>query len=160
MESELRSKIDELKKFLEEKIQSLKRELELYELLLTILELGIEPEVRRIKIKPGEKVIEIKSSKGLHLANMVIGKDYIRILPLKRISYNSLAVKEFLIRYLDGLKKKSENELNQDTNTPFDYEVRVEDNYIKEIFIKNAKDIIVDELKILELKAAIEYSFQ
>jgi len=160
MEAELRGKIDELKKFLEEKIQNLKRELELYELILTILELGAEPEIRKFKVRPGERVIEVKSNKGVHLANMIIGKDYIRIIPLRKVDYNSLAVKEFLIKYLDGLRKKFESDPERDMNSIFDYEIKVEKDHIKEIMIRNAKEIINDDLKILELKAAIEYSFQ
>ena len=78
----------------------------------------------------------------------------------RKVNYNSLAVKEFLIKYLDGLRKKFESDPERDMNSIFDYEIKVEKDHIKEIMIRNAKEVINDDLKILELKAAIEYSFQ
>jgi len=149
--------LEELKEFLKEKIKELKRELEFYEFMLSIIEGGKLPGFR--EPRPGERIIEIKSSTGDLIAYMYVGKGYVRIIPLADISINDPYVKGFLLRVLDETKVKEAEAARRGEipeNKILDYDVKAEDGILREIIVRNIKG----EFFLLELKAAVAYSFE
>lgn len=148
----------ELKEYLEKRISELKRELELLEYVLTMIESGmISPTSVKLKPLAGEKVEEIRKGKSV-LANLFIGKDYIRVVPLVEMPENSPLITEYFIRTLEELK---EVEAESKGVTPkegdlIDYSiVSDEKGRIREIVVKNVKT----EIQLIQLKAALKYLF-
>lgn len=152
-----KNQLAELKEFLEEKIKELKRELEFYELLLSIVEGGKIPGFR--EPRPGERVVEVKSSTGDLIAYMYIGKGYVRIIPLADVSVNDPYIKGFLLRVLDETKAKETEAARRGElpeNKILDYDVKAEDGVLREIVVHNVKS----EFFLVELKAAVAYSLE
>ncbi|MEM0362864.1 MAG: hypothetical protein QXH75_03540 [Sulfolobaceae archaeon] len=128
---------DELKKFLENKIASLRKELEFYEYLLSIIESGYitqakgsKGSIEYIKNKRGEIIAEIYFTPPL--AKFVI--------KTKMMLSKS---------YLSALSKilESEKELSK-----IDYTIEMDKNDIKEIIIKN----VTNELLFNKIKTGIQ----
>ena len=150
--------IQELKEFLEEKINQLKKELEFYELLLSMLESGRNNPLIRGPRK-GEKVLEIKDNTGAIIAYIFEGKGYLRIVPLHDIEASNPYF-EFLIRYLDEQKRKEVEAAKRGEipeNKILDYEVRTEDGIVREVVVRNYKG---GKIFLVELQAAVIYSFE
>ncbi len=155
-------KIDEIKKFLEEKIQELKKEKEILELILGLLESGVVSPRGTIKIepKPGEKIVPLRSSDGTLLAEMYIGKDEMRIIPFVELSVDIPPFRQFFIaRVLEGIKKKDIDRIERgelDTSKAFDYEIIVDRGIIKEIRLKN----IFDERRRMDIKSSAKWTLE
>ncbi|MEM0015863.1 MAG: hypothetical protein QW550_04445 [Saccharolobus sp.] len=128
---------DELKKFLENKIASLRKELEFYEYLLSIIESGYITQAKGSK----GSIEYIKNKRGEIIAEI----------------YFTPPVAKFVIKtkmmlsksYLSALSKilESEKELSK-----IDYTIEMDKNDIKEIIIKN----VTNELLFNKIKTGIQ----
>jgi len=155
--------LDELKKFLEERIQALKKEKEMLELLLSLIESGIVSSKSaqvRIEPKPGERVIPLRSSNGTLLAEMYVGKSEIRLVPLVSLSIDTPPFRQFFIaRVLENIKKKDVERIEKgilDPSKAFDYEITVDRGIIKEIKLKN----VYDEQRRIDIKSSAKWTFE
>ncbi len=150
--------IQELKEFLEEKINQLKKELEFYELMLSIIESGRNnPWIRGPRA--GESVLEIKDNTGAIIAYIFVGKEYLRIVPLHEIETKNPYF-EFLIRYLEDQKRKDTEAAKRGVipeNKILDYEIRAENGIVREIVVRNYKG---SKIFLVELQAAVVYSLE
>jgi len=155
-------KIDEIKKFLEGKIQELKREKEVLELILSLLESGMIGPHSPIKAepRPGEKIVPLRSSDGTLLAEMYVGKTEMRIVPFVELSVDIPPFRQFFIaRVLEGIKKKDMDRIERgqlDPSKAFDYEIIVDRKIIKEIRLKN----IFDERRRMDIKSSIKWTLE
>lgn len=156
-------KLDELKKYLEDKIQELKREKEMLELILSLIESGILGSSKMIKVmepRPGEQVVPLRGSDGTLLAEMYVGKNTIRIVPLVDLSIEVPPFRQFFIaRVLEGIKKKEMDLLEKgrlDPSKAFDYEITVDKGIIREIKLKN----IYDERRRMDIKSSIKWTLE
>ncbi|WP_338604748.1 hypothetical protein V6M85_10495 [Sulfolobus tengchongensis] len=124
---------DELKKFLENKIAALRKELEFYEFLLSIIESGYVS-----SIKGNKGTIEyIKNKRGEILAEIYFTPPVAKFVIKTKITLNK--------SYFSALSKilESEKELNK-----IDYSIEMDKSDIKEIIIKNINnDIIYNKIK-------------
>ncbi|AOL17681.1 hypothetical protein BFU36_05165 [Sulfolobus sp. A20] len=125
--------IDELKKFLESKISALRKELEFYEYLLSILESGY---VTSIKGNKGS-IEYIKNKRGEVIAEVYYTPPMAKFVIKTRITLNK--------SYLSALSKilESEKDLSK-----IDYTIEMDKNDIKEIVIKNVtSEIVYNKIK-------------
>ncbi|MFP3201821.1 MAG: hypothetical protein RXR43_06160 [Sulfolobus sp.] len=118
--------IDELKKFLEDKINELKKELEYYEYLLSLLE--TEGYKGFVKGNKGTEEI-IKNSKGEIIAQIFFTPPIIKIVFRSKIQPNKV--------YLNVINKLLENEKNADK---IEYNLSFDKDELKEIIIENVQD--------------------
>ncbi|MCG2868447.1 MAG: hypothetical protein RXQ80_00200 [Sulfolobaceae archaeon] len=118
--------IDELKKFLEDKINELKKELEYYEYLLSLLE--TEGYKGFVKGNKGTEEI-IKNSKGEIIAQIFFTPPIIKIVFRSKIQPNRV--------YLNVINKLLENEKNADK---IEYNLSFDKDELKEIIIENVQD--------------------
>lgn len=160
MEEHIR--INEIKKFLEERIQELKKEKEMLELILSLLESGVISPKRTVKIepRPGEKIVPLRGSDGTLLAEMYIGKSEIRIIPFVELSVDIPPFRQFFIaRVLEGIKRKDIDRIERgeiDASKAFDYEIIVDRGIIKEIRLKN----IFDERRRMDIKSSAKWTLE
>ncbi|ACP36138.1 conserved hypothetical protein [Sulfolobus islandicus Y.G.57.14] len=124
---------DELKKFLENKIASLRKELEFYEFLLSIIESGYLP-----TIKGNKGSIEyIKNKRGEILAEIYFTPPVAKFVIKNKITLTK--------SYFSALSKilESEKELNK-----IDYTIEMDKNDLREIILKNINsEIIYNKIK-------------
>ncbi len=152
--------LEELKKHLEEKIQQLQKEIEMYKALLEVVDVLYKNRDELLTAKPGEEVIQVKSPSGEVIANMYIGHDYIRAVPLVPMPKNIPPLTTYLIsRVLDEMKRREEElaergEIKKEE--VLSYDIREEEGLLKEIMVKNIKS----ERDFVELKAAIRWTLQ
>ena len=136
-EEELRER---LKRFLEERIQRLREELELYEALLYMVDraaLEEEPlEEHRVRTPGGEEVAVIR-----------IGRSGVKIVPLVELPASSPLVKGFLLRVID------EQLLRLNPRSPPRVRIRTRDGVVAEIVIESRLPGYVLE----QLEAALKY---
>lgn len=159
-----KDKIDELKKYLEERISQLKKELEYLELLLSFIESGVLSKKvlsREMRVpKPGEEVLPLKTTSGEHIADIYIGKNEMRVIPLVDLDVNTPPFRAFLInRILERLKRKDKEAVEKGLILPdqaFDYEIDEENGVIREIRLIN----VSDERRKIELKSAIKWTLE
>ena len=119
---------DELKKFLEEKIADLKKELEFYEYLLSL----IETEGYKGVIKGNKGSMDVvKNSRGEILAEIYYTPPLMRVIVKGKSNLNKI--------YINVLTKILENEKNR---SKIDYDIMLDKEELKEIIIKNVKDDI------------------
>ncbi|RLG84996.1 MAG: hypothetical protein DRO39_06645 [Thermoprotei archaeon] len=131
---------ERLRRFLEDRIQRLREELELYEALLYMVDraaLEEEPlEEHRVKTPEGGDVAVIR-----------IGRSGVRIVPLIELPASSPLVKGFLLRVID------EQLLRLNPRSPPRVRVRTRDGYLAEIAIEARLPSYVLE----QLEAALKY---
>jgi len=127
---------DELKKFLENKISSLKKEIEYYEYLLSLLESGYTP----IKGNKGS-LDSIKNHKGEIIAEVYFTPPIAKIIIRKKISLQRA--------YINALSKILEESKDNDK---IDYNIVFDNDAIKEISINNIKDDFIYN----KIKSAIQ----
>ncbi|AAY80125.1 hypothetical protein [Sulfolobus acidocaldarius] len=130
--------IEELKKFLENKITELKKELEYYEYLLSLLE--TEGYKNTIKVNRGIADI-IKNTKGEIIAEIYYTPPLVRVVFKGKITVNRI--------YANVINKILENEKNKNK---IEYNITFEKDELKEITI----DSIKDELLYNRIKAALQ----
>jgi hypothetical protein len=124
---------DELKKFLENKISSLKKELEYYEYLLSLVESGYVPNMRGGKVS----LDYIKNRKGEIIAEIYFGKPTMRIIVRK-----SLSMSKALFNALSKILEDSK------TSDKVEYNIVMDKEDLKEIAINGVKeDFIYGKLK-------------
>lgn len=124
---------DELKKFLENKIMNLRKELEFYEYLLSIIESGY---INSIKGNKGS-VEYVKNKRGEILAEIYFTPPIVKFIIKTKITLNK--------SYLSALSKLLESEKNLNK---IDYTIEMDKNDIKEITIKNVEsEIIYNKIK-------------
>lgn len=137
---------DELKKFIEEKIKSLRNELEFYESLLKMLErVGRTPE-RGEDRKLKEEVLALKDDEGNIVMTITATPSKIKVVPLIKIEAEHELIKSYLTRFLDEKKSSSISRVSR-------YDIKLADGYISEILIEGS----FNEYFIIELEAALTY---
>ncbi|EZQ04756.1 MULTISPECIES: hypothetical protein [Acidianus] len=124
---------DELKRFLENKIISLKKEVEYYEYLLSLLESGYTP------IKGNKGSLEyIKNRKGETIAEVFFTPPLMKVVIKKKIN-----IKE---AYMNALSKILEDAKNSDK---IEYNIISDKEDLREINITNIRDnITYNKLKV------------
>ncbi len=132
-----------LRKFLEEKISQLRRELEFYEYMLEILE---ESESQLEFMAVNER--RVKDSSGNDVAVIKIGEKSVRIIPLIEIPASHPKVRYFLMRFLSELKPPGS------TASP-KYSIRTRNGLIAEIIIEGP----IPNYLLRQLEAALIYAF-
>ena len=148
-------RLEEIKRFLEEKVTQLKRELEVYELLLGLMESKVVGGLFRSKPEPGEEVISIKSSTGDLLAYLYVGGSHVRLVPVVPINLNTSLIQLHLLRYLDETKRRMAEEAESEARSKdevIEYEVIADDkNNLRELIVRN----IADELDMEDIKETL-----
>ncbi|AWR97367.1 hypothetical protein DFR86_07275 [Acidianus sulfidivorans JP7] len=120
----MESNTDELKKFLESKISNLKKELEYYEYLLSLLESGFS------SVKGNKGSIDyIKSRKGEIIAEIYYTPPYMKIIIKKKLTMSKA--------YMNALSKILEDSKNSDN---IEYNIVFDKDDLKEISLNNIKD--------------------
>ncbi|MCY0882865.1 MAG: hypothetical protein OWQ50_03465, partial [Acidianus infernus] len=115
---------DELRKFLENKISNLKKELEYYEYLLSLLESGFSP------VKGSKGSIDyIKSRKGEIIAEVYYTPPLMKIIVRRKLTLSKA--------YINALSKILEDSKNNDK---IDYNIVFDKDDLKEISINNVND--------------------
>lgn len=152
-----RDVLRELKEYLERRITELKKELELLEYMLSMLESGmITPTSVRLKPLAGERVEEIKRGKSV-LANLFVGKDYIRVVPLVELSESSPLITEYFAKTIEELKEAELEGEGASKGEPIDYSiVSDERGQVREIVVRNLKT----EVQVVQVKAALKFLFE
>ena len=132
-----------LRKFIEDKIAQLRRELEFYEYMLEILE---ESEVQMELLTVSER--RVKDSSGNDLAVIKIGEKNVKIIPLTEVPASHPKVKFFLTKFLNELKPPGS------TASP-KYSIRTRNGLIAEIVIEGP----IPTYLLRQLEAALTYAF-
>lgn len=147
--------LEEIKQFLEEKVNQLKRELEFYELLLGLIESKVVGGLMRTKPEPGEDAVSVKSGAGDLLAYLYIGSNHVRLVPLIPMSLNSNLVQLHLVQFLEETKRRMIDEAEtdiRDKDEIIDYEIIADErNNLRELVVRN----ITDELDKDEIKETL-----
>ncbi len=137
---------DELRRFIEEKIRSLRNELEFYESLLKMLErFGRVPE-RGEDRKFKEEVLALKDDEGNIVMTVTITPSRIKVVPLIKIDAEHELIKSYLTRFLDEKKSSSISRVSK-------YDIKLANGYVSEILIEGN----FNEYFIIELEAALTY---
>lgn len=137
---------DELKRFLEEKIRGLKRELEFYEALLTELEGSKGREKQDLRKPAKEEVIALRDSDGNVVATITVTQSRIKVVPLVKIESDHRLVKSYLIKFLNEKKTSSVGRVAN-------YDIKSANGLVSEIVIDGS----FNEYFVVELEAAIQY---
>ena len=140
----------EIKKYLEQKIIELNKEIDMIKIILSIVnEQLVTKSFKQIEIpkaqipKEAEELREIRSRKGELLGTIQITSDMIRITPSPEIelSQETRPFKSFFIKkVLDGMIQKDKKLIDSGQLQPgmeISYDILQEGEYIKEIIIKN-----------------------
>ncbi|WP_229768200.1 hypothetical protein [Sulfodiicoccus acidiphilus] len=128
--------VEDLKRFLESKIASLKKEVEVYEYLLSVIEAG---GVQGLRSSKGT-VEYIKSSKGEVLAEVFYTPPLVRVTIKRKLQIPQA--------YFNALHRLLESEKNL---SKVEYEVSTEGDSLREVVLKN----INDDLTYSKLKSGI-----
>ena len=137
-----RSKLDDLRKFLEEKIEELRREMEFYELILSL----IEGRYATARPRPEMESLVVRDSSGSVIATLSYSKNKLRINPNISIRMSNHVFNTFLLRFLEEKKSRS--------RTISNYEIQTDrSGYVTEISIEGN----IDEVLLTELQAAMRF---
>lgn len=139
----------EIKKYLEQKVIELNKEIDIIKNILNIVNEQLiaksfkQIEIPKAPIKEAEELREIRSKEGELLGTIQITSSIIRITPSPEIelSQETRPFKSFFIKkVLEGMVQKDRKLIDSGQLQPgmeISYEIIQEDNYIKEIIIKN-----------------------
>jgi len=176
MEEEEIKKIAEIREILEGKIKDLEAELEWLRFLLNFINsILVEKSFKRAgeMARPADqfkapmaeakplRTIPLKTTYGEILANMIVEKDQIRIVPApdKRFDVNTPPFMQFLIgRVLEKMREKDEDLARQGKLMPdriFSYKIEKDGNILREIRIKN-----FDSQREREIRSAARWTFE
>ncbi len=137
--------INAIKKFLEEKIAELKKELEFYEYLIAMIEFG---GYRVSKKETGKEVIEIKcNKKPIAIIEVFGGKVVLK--PLFNLKYSS-EFEDILKKQLGFLSDKLSLEINYDNDKRSIKSLVINGlggGVVREGVIEILRNIVVDEYK-------------
>lgn len=149
-EEEKIKSLAEIKKYLEQKIIELNKEIDMIKMILSIVnEQLVAKSFKQIEIpkaqapKEAEELREIRSRKGDLLGTIQIASNIIRITPSPEIelSQETRPFKSFFIKkVLDGMVKKDKKSIDSGQLQPgmeISYDILQDGKYIKEIIIKN-----------------------
>ncbi|MUN28726.1 hypothetical protein [Sulfuracidifex metallicus] len=129
----MESDIEELRKFLENKISNLRKELELYEYLLSILESGYMPSIKGTK----GTLDYIKNKRGEVIAEILYTPPLLKIILKGRQNISKVYITA-LSKILDSEKILSK----------IDYDIAVDKDELREITIKEVNnDILYNKIK-------------
>lgn len=155
------SKIKELKSFIEARIAELKRELEMLEYLLSLLEseaLAVRRRVSRLAPRPGEQVYPVVTEDKEHIADIYVGTSEVRIVPLVPLSINISPFKQFLIsRVLEAMRRKDEELVNRgllDPERALNYVLETDGEMLRELRVVN----VHDERRKVEIRSAARWT--
>ncbi|MEM4700373.1 MAG: hypothetical protein QXT74_05445 [Candidatus Nezhaarchaeales archaeon] len=167
--SESIKELAELKKYLEERISSLQREIDALKALAKVLDEALSrnsfrqaSELLEHK-KVEENVMMITTKGGTVLGKIFTGQNYIRIEPSPDLPFdvNTPPFKAFFIdKVLEGMKAKDRESAEKgllDLDQVMDYEVQTEGSRLKCIIIKN---VLADERRLREIRGAIRWTFE
>ncbi|BBG24574.1 hypothetical protein [Sulfuracidifex tepidarius] len=129
----MESDIEELRKFLENKISSLRKELELYEYLLSILESGYMPSIKGTK----GTLEYIKNKRGEIVADVIYTPPVVKVIVKARQNISKV--------YITALSKILDSEK---IISKIDYDINIDKDELREIIIRNVNnDIIFSKIK-------------
>jgi len=123
---------------------------------------SIGPPTAQVQGSAGAQVVPVATVTGVHLADMMITGDAIRIVPDPKIRYevNSPPLRAFLIgRILEQMQQKDQEAARAGQISPekmISYRIDQENAVIREITINNYGD----EKRLFELKNAIRWTFR
>jgi hypothetical protein len=117
--------VEDLKRFLESKIASLKKEVEIYEYLLSVVEASGTQGLKSTK----GTVEYIKSSRGEALAEILYTPPIMRVVAKKKLQLPQ--------PHLNALHRLLEGERNVGK---VEYEISVDSDVLKEVLLKNVND--------------------
>lgn len=138
-----KSKINEFKKVIEEKIEHLKKELEFYEFILSVIEGRFSGSKQRAE---SESVV-IRDSTGTAIATLNYSRNKLRIVPNLSIRINNHLFNTFLLKFLEEKKSGISNVISN-------YEIRTDKSgYITEIVINGN----IDEILLTEIQGAMKF---
>lgn len=137
---------DELRRFIEEKIKSLRNELEFYESLLKMLERFSRVPERGEDRKFKEEVLALKDDEGNIVMTITVTPSRIKVVPLIKIDAEHELIKSYLTRFLDEKKSSSIGRVSK-------YDIKLANGYVSEILIEGN----FNEYFIIELEAALTY---
>lgn len=165
-------KLAELKTYLENKTKDIERELNTTLYILEIVDeelarksfkrLELPKVIPPIKVSEPKNIISLKTSLGLHLADMIIEKNSILVKPVAEMIFNvntppfqAFLIKKVLdnMQLLDTEASKS-GEL--DSSKIFSYDLILKDDVLKEIVIKNYGN----DRRLKELQTSIRWTFE
>lgn len=137
---------DDLRKAIEEKIKELRKELEIYESMLSVLDKvsRIPEKVDEKKLK--EEVITLKDSEDNIVATITFTPTKLKVVPLIKIDSHHRLVKSYLVRFLEEKKTSSIGRVVK-------YEIKEADGYVSEIIIEGS----FNQYFVVELEAAMMY---
>ncbi|MEM0361743.1 MAG: hypothetical protein QXH57_04775 [Sulfolobales archaeon] len=137
---------EDLRKIVEEKIKELRRELEIYESMLRVLEkVNKTPEKGEYK-KLKEDVITLKDSEDNIVATITVSPTKIKVVPLVKLDSEHRLIRSYLVKFLEEKKSSSIGKVVR-------YDIKSSDKYVSEIIIEGN----FNEYFIVELEAAIMY---
>jgi len=137
---------EDLRKIVEEKIKELRRELEIYESMLRVLEkVNKIPEKGEYK-KLKEDVITLKDSEDNIVATITVSPTKIKVVPLVKLDSEHRLIRSYLVKFLEEKKSSSIGKVVR-------YDIKSSDKYVSEIIIEGN----FNEYFIVELEAAIMY---
>ena len=159
----------ELKKYLEERVTVLQRELDALRALLKLVDEALskasfKPAFELLEPQPSaeENVMLVASRNGRVLGRMYVGPDYVRIEPSPEIAFdvNTPPFKAFFIdKVLEPMKAKDKEAAEKgllDPDRVMDYYVHTEGDILRYVLVKN----VVDERRVRELRSAIRWTFE
>jgi len=135
---------DELRKFIEDKIKELRKEIEYYEGILKVLDEVSKTPTRREEKRVKEEVITLKDSDGNIVTTIAVTPTRIRVMPLIKLRDDHPLIKSFLLKFLEEKKASSTAKVSR-------YDVKSANNNISEIVIEGN----FNEYFIIELEAAL-----
>lgn len=167
--SEEVKELAELKKYLEEKISSLEREVEALRALAKVVDEALSKgsfkqalELLEPQSAAEENVMLVANRNGKVLGRMFVGRDYVRIEPSPDLylDVNTPPFKAFFIdKVLESMKSKDKEAAERgllDPDRVMDYYVQTEGERLKSVVVKN----VVDERRVRELRSAIRWTFE
>lgn len=142
----LKSNYDDLRKVIEEKIRELRKELEMYESMLKVLDRVGRTSEKVDDKKLKEEVITLKDSDDNIVATITFTANKVKVVPLIKIDSGHRLVKSYLTKFLEEKKTSSIGRVIR-------YDIRDADGYVSEIVIEGN----FNEYFIVELEAAVMY---
>lgn len=167
--SESIKELAELKKYLEERISSLQREIDAMRALVKVVDEALSRNSFKQATellehqKAEENIMTITSKGGAVLGRIFVGQNFIRIEPSPDLSLdvNTPPFKSFFIdKVLEGMKAKDRESAEKgllDLDQVMDYEVQTEGDKLKCIIVRN---ISTDERRVREIRGAIRWTFE
>lgn len=169
MSAEDTRSLAELKKYLEERVSSLQRELEMLKHLVKLVDdalskASFKPASELMQYQPSteENVMTITSRDGRVLARMYVGDSYVRIEPEPdlNLDVNTSPFKPFLVdKVLESMKAKDREAAERgllDPDKVMDYYIHTEGDKLKYILVKN----VVDDRRVRELRSSVRWTFE